>query len=145
MFKNVLWKETLWLNCLRASFGGFMLGFIGIFLFGYPIFAPIICLLTGWFWWPIIAIPITAITRFIEKVLPFGWLAAGWRAVFALIMVSMGDPFVYLLNKYKPEWVPVDDPPKFSLSLFYPVTPDGIPDRRGLNKLKAYAKDAVDL
>ncbi len=109
-FNQIKWKETLWLNFLRALFAG-------------PIWT-IVMLSTGepfsvagtYLMFPLLyfvgALPIGLIGSFLSGLgVPF----AGWFTILCSLLVVVGDPFVFVIHKVKPNLVPVE---KFSIFNF---------------------------
>lgn len=106
---SVLWRETFWLNALRAAGAGVVWGLLGLIL-GDPMGLVMIA-----------GLPVT----YFFFLLPIGLLAAwlSWipfigliTGLFALI-VAVGDPLVYTLKQFRPRWVPLEDPDMFSFQL----------------------------
>lgn len=106
---SVLWRETFWLNALRAAGAGVVWGLLGLIL-GDPMGLVMIA-----------GLPVT----YFFFLLPIGLLAAwlSWipfigliTGLFALI-VAVGDPLVYTLKQFRPRWVPIEDPDMFSFQL----------------------------
>lgn len=108
---SVLWRETFWLNALRAAGAGVVWGLLILIVEGAPGEGLVM----------LIGMPVT----YFFFLLPIGLLAAwlSWipfigfiTGLFALI-VAVGDPLVYILKQFRPMWVPVEDPDMFSFQL----------------------------
>lgn len=127
---NVVWTKTLWFNTTRCIFAGFswlifvnVLFYLGIgkdigilaWVFLNPILTLIIIPL---FYFMVLTplglmmsnIPLSSIIP-----IPFGKLLN----IITFVVVFLGDPFVWLLNKIKPSWVPVRSPGILSKPLFF--------------------------
>lgn len=101
-FKKIMWRPTLWVNFLRALFAG-------------PVFF-VILLLTGERSPEMISALMLPVTYFIF-LLPMGLLFyflsnigvpfVGWMPIIFSVLIALGDPFVFLLHKMKPTFVPV--------------------------------------
>lgn len=108
-----MWKETLWLNGLRALGAGLVLAVLGVWA-GQPAEkAPMI----------VLSYPVAYYIFFLPAGLVLSWLASiplvGLFAFFVSLMVAIGDPVVYLLHKINPAWVPVERPSFFSLQIIH--------------------------
>ncbi|MBT6225299.1 MAG: tetratricopeptide repeat protein [Candidatus Scalindua sp.] len=103
-FKSIQWKETLQLNLIRSAFAGPVWIIIGIAL-GAPISDVMVMLL-----FPIVyftfMMPLGLLGSFLSNIgIPF----AGLATAFAAIFVAVGDPLVFFLKQYKPEFIPVEE------------------------------------
>lgn len=112
---DVMWKETLWHNALRATGAGVMWALITIFtgMEGNPL-AFLLAMPAGYF---VFLLPVGMLAYALSSI-PF----VGLFATFISFMVAVGDPLVYVLNKIESGWVPVDHPSFFSLELITFVT-----------------------
>ncbi len=112
-WRLVYWKETLWYNGLRCAVAGIAWSVISAIMNPANYMA---MGLTGMIFTPIflgvISIPLVLLCRVLAYI-PLAGLIFGFLA---LIWFLPSDPFVYLLHKVKPEWVPVENPPLFSLN-----------------------------
>jgi hypothetical protein len=105
-FKLVLWKPTVYHNLMRSFFAGIVWFIIfrltqGEFAFQFLVF-PFLYVLVGI---PMglsanIFTPLKFITSFL-----------------APIFVTLGDPFIWALNKFFPNLVAIEKPPVFSFNL----------------------------
>lgn len=111
---SVLWTETLWLNGLRAAGAGIVWGLVSI-LTGSPGqgLGMLIAMPVSYF---IVLVPIGLLASFLTPIPYIGFVAGLISTLFAL-MVAVGDPIVYVLNKFKPTWVPAEEPDLFSLRI----------------------------
>ena len=120
--KKVLWGKTLKLNLLRAFAGGvglvLLIGTIALFdpqtaqalgpngiwdmIFAFPIIAPLTYL---------VFVPLVLIAAWLATIFPGGALVSGICNIFPLFIVVLGDPFLFILSKFKPALLPVE--PKF--------------------------------
>ncbi len=110
--KKVDWGSTLKYNLMRAVSAGIVWGFLMIItdpgknalpaLFA-PIFFPILYLLFS----VIGAICALLLTW---SPFPFAELVAGLLMILCAFIVAVGDPLIYLIQKRKPEFVPIDQP-----------------------------------
>lgn len=107
----ILWKETFLYNGLRAAGAGIVLGTL-MLLTGEPAADA----LPAFFIWPIgyfiFLLPVGLVAAWLSSI-PF----VGLFSAFIALLVAVGDPVVFALNKFRPEWVPVDRPSFFSLKL----------------------------
>ena len=130
-FSQIQWKQTLWLNFLRAAFAG-----------------PVIMLfmtLSGDLRMSEAAVYLLSPVMYIVGALPCGLLFQAlldmsfikvlfpiWLTVFLMrfvfgLFVTLGDPFVFLLQKIKTQWVTVPIGFKilnFALILFILKSPE---------------------
>ena len=114
---DVLWKETIWHNALRATGAGIVWAIAMTFASaegGPPPLLMLLALPAGYF---IFLLPLGLLAYGLSSI-PFVGLFAGFIA----FMVAVGDPLVYALNKVEPEWVPLDRPDFFSLRIITFVT-----------------------
>jgi len=121
-FRNVNWAGTLKYNLIRAAGAG-----IVWFL---------LVLITGGKWgaFTMLLFPIIYFVSLLPLGLFTGWLSSkgvpwvGIFALFAAFLVAVGDPLVFILKKFKPEVVPVEKTPFFSLKtiIFVLNEPSGI-------------------
>lgn len=103
-FKNIIWKETLWLNFLRALFAG-PVWMIFMLATGEPFSIAGLYLLFPLMYF-IAAIPLGLIASFLAGLgVPF----AGLFAIMFSLLVVVGDPFVFIIKKIKPELIPVEN------------------------------------
>jgi hypothetical protein len=122
-FRLIRWMETLWYNALRslaAALVWTVLLFMnddGRMAAQYGGQASLMWLAMP-FMLSAVLIPATLIFR----VLAYIPLAGIIFALLAIVMLGVGDPFVFALHKVKPEWVPIERPPFFSIAGFYIVT-----------------------
>ena len=111
-FKEVNFKATIWVNFLRAFFAGIAFIIIGLLMGNFNVsllFAPL-------FLWvfPLIFIVIGEFLSFINM--------QGIANIAGLVFVLLGDPFMFVLHKIKPEWVPVQDYSFLVFNLLIQVT-----------------------
>ncbi len=106
-WNRVMWKETLWLNFMRAvCVSPIMTIFLASSNSGSNSDSWIFGLI-----WPIyyfIAVPILLLFRSLVywtggPLAPLVWIPV------CLIMISGGDPIVFLISKIKPQLVPIQD------------------------------------
>lgn len=114
MLKNVLWKETLWYNALRSAFCGLV---VSTLTMGMPeAISPLVAPL-GWVMVYFVFVPIAlGFSSF------FGLLGLVVTGIASLFFVTLGDPFVWLLNRFVPQAVPVERPSFFSFKAVRLVT-----------------------
>jgi tricorn protease-like protein len=127
-FRLIQWGATLQYNLLRAAFAGLVVGIFMLFIPNRPL--PVAACLTAPLWWPIAyliyLLPILLL-RFVARtslqastdpssgLAMFGCLTAWFFIIFALFLVTVGDPLVCLLKAIFQRVVPVEAPPLFSL------------------------------
>lgn len=102
-FRHIKWKETLWLNFLRALFAG-------------PVWT-VLMLLTGGMRPAQAAVYLLFPLLYFVGFLPLGLIAAllsslrvpcAWLfVILCSLAVVVGDPFVFILYKVKPNIIPV--------------------------------------
>ena len=104
-FKSIKWKETLCLNLMRAAFAGPV--WVALFtLTGNMRFSSAVEYLLMPLIYLLGALPLGLGASWLSSAgVPFAGL---FTAVMAL-MVVVGDPFVFILFKAKPQWVPVEE------------------------------------
>ena len=109
-----MWKETFRYNGLRA-FGAGIVWAVYASIDGTAPVSPLL-------------LPIGMPLGYFMMLLPMGlilsWLSsffflAGWVAAFIGLMVAVGDPFVFVLSKVRPDIVPVERPSFFSLRIIH--------------------------
>jgi len=113
---SVLWRETFWLNGLRAAGAGIVWCLV-LILTGSP----------GEGLGMLVGIPVSYFFALVPIGLVAAWLS--WipfvgliTGLFALV-VAVGDPLVYALSQFRPGWIPTEDPDMFSLQLISFVMP----------------------
>jgi hypothetical protein len=113
---TVLWKETIWHNALRAAGAGVVWAFIAAFssMEGNPL-VMLFAMPVGYF---LFLLPLGLVAYWLTSFIPL----VGFFAGLIGLMVAIGDPLVYALNKFKPEWVPLNRPDFFSIRLITFVT-----------------------
>lgn len=107
---DVLWKETLWHNALRAVAAGVVWGLVMLFAGteGNPV-----AMAAGMpLMYFVVLLPVGLLASLLSSI-PF----VGLFVAFIALLVAVGDPLVYVLSKFKPEWVPIDRPDIFSLRI----------------------------
>ncbi len=121
-FKHVNWGGTLKYNTLRAA--------------GAGIVWFVLALLAGAKWqsFTMLLFPLFYFVSFLPFGLLTAWLSGlgvpwvGLFAAFVALMVGVGDPLVFILKKSKPELVPVDKAPFFSLKTVIFLLNEPTPD-----------------
>lgn len=117
--KGTLWKETLWYNALRAAFCGLVWSLLTL---GMPEAIPPHLAPVAWVVGYLFFVPIAyAFAAF------FGLLGLIVTGLASLFFVTLGDPFVWLLSRVAPQFVPVERPTLFSLRALILVT---VPDKQ---------------
>lgn len=120
-FKKIMWLSTLWVNFLRSLFAGPVFLLIMFFVddrsnsllpfLMFPV-AYFLCLL-----------PFGIFLYILNDMgVPF----AGYLYIFFSILVALGDPFVFILHKIKPSFVPVYKFNMFNFDIIIFVTNDNI-------------------
>ena len=110
-FRRILWKDTIWLNLLRAAFGGLVWS---VFLWTQGGSDPQMFLLMP-LMYPVVVLPVVLFASLLARLgVPFAGL---FSLLFSLLIV-VGDPFVYVLHKVAPKWVPVKE---FGFINFYAI------------------------
>lgn len=110
-FRLVLWKETLWMNFLRAACALPFLITVSLITknsAGTPIF-----FVSYPFMYLFFVVPILFLVKAICQAAG-GPLAPLLLIPITLFMISGGDPIVYFLSKVKPEVVPIKNYPFLS-------------------------------
>jgi len=102
-FRTIQWRSTLQVALIRICAASFLWAFIILLISGHMseagramiVFIPLLIIAM------LVAIPVIGLAR---AGVPFIGLLSlpAW-------LVVIGDPLVYLLCKFKPEWVPVED------------------------------------
>ncbi|MFB6231212.1 MAG: hypothetical protein ABEL04_08655 [Salinibacter sp.] len=109
---EVFWQETLWHNALRGVGAGIVWGTLMLFTDN-----------VGEALRMMVMLPVAYLLFFLPVGLLAAWLSSmsvplvGLIAAFFSLIVAVGDPLVYALSKFRPEWVPVDRPDFFSLRI----------------------------
>ncbi|MEL7360521.1 MAG: hypothetical protein AAFN13_00470 [Bacteroidota bacterium] len=111
---HVLWKETLWYNALRAACCGLVWSLLTLGMPGAipPYLAPV-----AWVVGYLFFVPIAYLFAAL-----FGVLGVIVTGLASLFFVTLGDPFVCLLQRFAPRAVPVERPALFSLRALILVT-----------------------
>lgn len=116
-FREIQWGATIWYNLLRAACAGLV---VGVLMFIFPqSMGDRTTALAIPFVWPIAYLIIflpAGIVFSLLQALPFIGLLA---ALFAFVAVGIGDPIASILHKLRPQIVPVESPPLFSLHLIF--------------------------
>ncbi|BBO83093.1 hypothetical protein DSCO28_36590 [Desulfosarcina ovata subsp. sediminis] len=104
-FKRIKWKETLWLNFIRAFFAGIVYVIICIFAGEGNTFADAFKIILIFpFSYLFVILPMGLFMNFLSGIgVPFVGLVG---IIFSLIVV-LGDPIVFAIHKLKPTLVPV--------------------------------------
>ncbi|MEL6445677.1 MAG: hypothetical protein AAFR95_13205 [Bacteroidota bacterium] len=111
---QVLWKETLWYNALRAACCGLVWSLLTL---GMPEAIPPHLAPVAWVVGYLFFVPIAyAFATF------FGLLGLIVTGLASLFFVTLGDPFVWLLQRFAPRAVPPERPAFFSLRALILVT-----------------------
>ena len=108
--RHVLWKETLWHNALRAVGAGIVWGLLMALTDPDGNALGMIAAMPVMYF--VILLPVGLVASWLSS-LPF----VGLFAAFIALLVAVGDPLVYVLNRFQPRWVPVDRPGIFSLRI----------------------------
>ncbi|MCS5699338.1 hypothetical protein NZK32_09835 [Cyanobium sp. FGCU-52] len=116
-FDKILWKQTLWINFLRplcalpaliafSSLTGNSSG-TPLFFVSYPLL------------YLFLFVPILLLIKIIAQAAG-GPLAGLLTVPLALIMITGGDPIVFIISKVKPDLVPIQNYPilSFDLAMF---------------------------
>ena len=118
---QVLWKDTLWHNALRALAAGVVMGFFAS-LSGFGSTPGGQGPLGNTFASMVVGMPL----MYFFVLLPVGLVASGLSRAFPIaglvgrffgLLVAIGDPLVFTLSKFKPAWVPMERPPFFTLRI----------------------------
>ena len=112
---SVLWKETFQHNAMRV-FGAGVVWFLILALTGTGE-NPLVMLIALPVVYVIVLLPVGLIASWLSSI-PF----VGLFAAFASFLVAVGDPLIFGLSKFKPEWVPLQKPDFFSLRVVHFVT-----------------------
>jgi hypothetical protein len=109
-FTHIRWKDTLWLNFLRALFAGPVWTAVMV-LTGEPLAVAVVYLL-----FPLLyfggGLPLGLTTALLSSL---GVPYVGLFTILCSLLVVVGDPFVFILYKVKPNIIPVQ---KFSVLNF---------------------------
>ncbi len=123
VFKNlgrIAWKETVWINFLRATcaipililFSALANDYLPV---GFYVFYPFLYLAI---WGPFLYLLQAIISAFSE---PMGSIVT---LLFVTISIAGGDPLVFLIHKLKPEIVPLEKYPFIFFAVFAFVLKD---------------------
>lgn len=116
-WKQVDWKQTFVLNLQRAVGAGCVFGllFLVAILSGSANDMPLLLPFVAPFVFPLgyftVYMPMGLVFLWLGERVPFGW-ALSLIGLLLGLLVTAGDPLVFLLRSIKPEWVPVK---KFSI------------------------------
>jgi len=113
---DVLWRETLWYNALRATGAGIIWGALMLFTDPRSSAGMVLAMPVMYF---LFLLPIGLVAGWLSSLsVPFVGLISGLCA----LIIVLGDPLVYTLSRFKPEWVPIQRPNIFSLRIIVFVT-----------------------
>lgn len=121
-FRLIRWKETLWYNALRSAAAAIVWTGLTLLQDDGQFAARYGGVLGVWMGLPLALVIGLIPTVFLFRVLAYIPIVGLFFALFAIVLMGVGDPLVFALHKWKPEWVPVDNPSLFSLSGFIIVT-----------------------
>ncbi len=111
-FKSIEWKATIQVNLIRGFFAGIIWS---LFMYSFAQMGPMAFIYV--IIWPLFAWVV--IFPFIRIV---GWLSdlgvpfIGLMSLFLAFMMAVGDPFTFMLHKYRPDLVPIEQYKFFDLS-----------------------------
>ena len=118
--KDIYWKETLIYNLARAAAAGFIIGFLMI---GDNAAAPLLYALISPFTYLCFILPAAFVLGMLNWV-PYIGIAYMIFGILSIAFVSIGDPIIWLINRFFPGLLPVDHPALFNLSPLAPVVFD---------------------
>ncbi len=106
------WLKTVQVNIIRGFFAGIVLMILFFFIdhtgklkFEYLVIWPLFA------WWMLL--PFVWVLQWLSNIgVPF----IGGLAAIISLMFTVGDPFVFYLHKFKPEYVPIEDYGFFNLT-----------------------------
>ena len=115
-FRSIKWGATLQYNLLRAFCAGVIITCCMLFSsqFEHNRVSALIYLLLWPLGYLIFFIPLVLLLSFLSSSVPFAGLLA---LLFAILLVSIGDPVVCVLKRLFPKLVPAERPPLFSTNL----------------------------
>jgi len=119
--KNIVFKETLWVNILRSFCAGIVLAILSLFIpneTGMPFYAPFLFP----FFMPFVLLGFVLVAQ-VLKIFNLG----GIGNIMCIMFAIPGDPIMYLLHQTKPEWVPVKEYGFFNLVGLMYVYDDEMP------------------
>lgn len=129
---NVVLSKTIWFNAIRCIFAGIAWLVLVNVLFYFGI-GKDIGILVWVFLNPILTFILIPVLYFVVF-FPLGFIISRTPLlgiipipfgkilnIIVFVVVFLGDPFVWLLNKVKPSWVPVRSPGILSKPLFFIV------------------------
>ncbi len=110
-FSQVAWKPTVSLNCLRAIFAGAVITIFEVLSGDLPLSRAMMYFVEAPMVYVVGAIPLWLLTNwllerpFIRNVTFPVWATIVFMRFFATLFVILGDPFVFLLHKIRPQLV----------------------------------------
>ncbi len=102
-YRRIKWQATLWVNVLRAAFAGPIWVIFMAFAGDMP-FPQVLVYLLFPALYLVGFLPLGLGASFLSSV---GVPVVGWLSFAVALMIMVGDPFVFVLHKAKPEFVPV--------------------------------------
>lgn len=108
---RVSWPQTIIMNMIRMFLGGTVIALVAYMNTRDPGVLGLIAAPIGWL---IVGLPAWFICQKLPPT-PKGIVALGFVLPFLLIGL-VGDPFIFIVSKIKPTWIPVEKPGFMSFS-----------------------------